>query len=697
MIKLNRLLKQIVFLSMLLIPIISIGVGNSYASSNQQTATISHTTPLDSNIHSKVQVNSQTNITPEFFQPATFGNGTSINVTRNILVNEYKYTTVQDSVAISTNESAFNAFTYTIPLDLYYKIDYLTLSVNGSNSNHGLEKSINLTNTSAVITYILTQTATTMNGNFSIVMGINDLVINSQSTNSSYPFMFSGINFLPFFNFPMTKFTGTEGVYSIDPSTSIANKTGDFYPLASDLGVKTTVGQTTSTTTITSIQYGTFNALSTFNYTTLKQKYQNRGVGNYIPAYEDQYSNNLTFPASFNYMVKVAPLEYTHAAVTIQFDEWGYVTYEEVVTLVNEGVQGQYIGGTASTVPVYVHSNEIKSISVYDQFSNLTKTTSQLTTFSAGYPANLTLITIATRSNIRPGATYTYDLRYTIPAKQFVNETSGFFSPAYNVSIPAMSLFNWTNRKVDLTVIFPAFSSVKLPSTLWGRQVSSKNISNGFLGLGRVVLKMQLDNFSYLDNNFETFQITMPPVIGPFYQLFYNSFIFFMAGLLIIVVRVFIQKFSHIVEVPTQADSQIPFDLMRDFVTAYEEKTALRSRLADLEKKKKNLRKVDYEQRTQTLKNKQRANDKKLIGITAELAQVSAVYRESIKNLELAEVERDQILAQIADLDNKKKQSRIRPEIYNKLKNEQNNRLNKAITRIERVLNELRSLLREVK
>ena len=306
-------------------------------------------------------------------------------------------------------------------------------------------------------------------------------------------------------------------------------------------------------------------------------------------------------------------------------------------------------------------------------------------------------IVISTRSTVQAGATYTYDLSYSVPAKNFVNETSGFFSPAYNVSIPAMSLFNWTNRKVDLTVIFPAMSSVSLPSTLWGRPVSSRNISNGFLGLGKVVLKMELDNFSYLDNNFETFRVTMPPVVGPFYQMFYNSYIFFMAGLLIIIIRIVTQKFSHIVEIPSQEETQIPFELMRDFVTAYEEKTALRSRLADLEKKKKNLRKVEYDQRAQTLKNKQRANDKKLIGITSELAQVSAVYRESIKNLELAEAERDQILAQIADLDKKKRQSRIRPEIYNKLKNEQNNRLNKAITRIERVLNELRSLLREAR
>ena len=344
-----------------------------------------------------------------------------------------------------------------------------------------------------------------------------------------------------------------------------------------------------------------------------------------------------------------------------------------------------------------MNTKDIKSISVYDQFSNLTKTTAAPWDSGQDYPTNITRILIASRSNVLPGSDYTYDLHYSIPAKEYINQTSGFFSPSWNVTIPAMSMFNWTNREVDLTINFPALSTIKLPKTLWGVEDPGRNLTTTGFGLGKVVLHLTLMNFSTYDNVFETFQMSMPTVIGPFYQVFYNAFIFFLAGLLIIIVRIVSQKFSHYVEAPVEFESQIPFDLMRDFVTAYEEKTALRSRLADLEKKKKNLRKVEFEQRTQTLKNKQIDNDKKLISITAELSKVSSVYRESIKNLELAEAERDQILAQITDLDEKKKSSRIRPEIYNKLKSEQNNRLNKAITRIERVLNELRSLLREAK
>ena len=684
---------------MLLIPIISIGVGYSYAASNHPTATISNTTPLDSNIHSKVQANSPANINKEYFQPSTFGNGTSINVTREILVNDYKYTTVTDTVYIQTNESAFNTFNYTLPLDLYYKIDHLQLDINGSSTNHGLVQSEPyITNTSAIYSFVLAEQSTLLNGNFSITMGINDLVANTGTINATFPFTFSGINAMPLFDFPMTQFNLSVGLYSFDTGLELENTTGTFYPVPSDMGLTSNIVQD-STVGKTEIVYSPLSQLPDFNYSNIKNEYQNSGNREFIPAYESTGSllANFTYPVTFNYFTSNAAVEYSDVKVTIQFDEWGYVNFNEVTTLINTGVTGQLIAGTANTVPVYVHTNKVSSITAEDQFSNLTKSTHQLWSGGQGYPVNLTLITISTRSTVQAGATYTYDLSYSVPAKNFVNETSGFFSPAYNVSIPAMSLFNWTNRKVDLTVIFPAMSSVSLPSTLWGRPVSSRNISNGFLGLGKVVLKMELDNFSYLDNNFETFRVTMPPVVGPFYQMFYNSYIFFMAGLLIIIIRIVTQKFSHIVEVPSQEETQIPFELMRDFVTAYEEKTALRSRLSDLEKKKKNLRKVEYDQRAQTLKNKQRANDKKLIGITSELAQVSAVYRESIKNLELAEAERDQILAQIADLDKKKRQSRIRPEIYNKLKNEQNNRLNKAITRIERVLNELRSLLREAR
>lgn len=696
MIKLNRFLKHMIFLSILLIPIISFGIGPSQATSIQQPATISTGPSLNAPLNSKIQAN----IPQEFFKTNEFSNGTSINVTREVIVNTWAYATINDTVSIHSTEETFNAFTYTLPLSLYYNVDHISFYLNGKETtlDSGLGyQGVNLTTTNAVLTFIFAPNDTSYsNAVFSILLGVNNLVSNVP-TSALFPFNVSGINFLPWFNFPMTKYNYAGGIQSYDTAADLENTTY-YAPQATDLGLTVNVHTDYSINKF-ELAYSTMRQLPNFNYTQIEgsnglypQVTKNQ---KFIPAFSNQFLTNFTYPVTYRYDTTQAPIMYSKVAVTITVDPWGFVDYNEITTVTNMGVSGQFIGGKKSILPVFVNSNDVQAISVYDNYANLTKTTSQLWTSGKGYPTNVTLITIASRSNVLAGSTYTYDLQYSIPAKVFMNQTAGAFTPAFNVTLPAMSMFNWTNRQVDLTINFPALATVKMPSELWGVKVTGANMSLNALGFRGESLHLQLNNFSLLDNIFETFQVSMPAVIGPFFPALYNMFWFFMAGLLIIVVRIFTQRFSHLIEVPTTVDSQIPFDLMRDFVTAYEEKTALRSRLSDLEKKRKNLRKVEFDQRSQTLRNKQLANDKKLVGITAELSKVGPTYREAIKNLELAEAERDQILSQITDLDKKKKASRIRPEIYNKLKNEQNNRLNKAITKIERVLNELRSLLRD--
>ena len=671
----------------------SVGVGNTNAASHQAATT--STGPVNYNINSNIQATYK----QTFFQPTNFGNETSINVTRSVLVNDWEYVTVKDAVSIYSKEEAFNAFAYTLPLSLYQKVNYINLNMKYStatNATHELSKDLVLTKTDAIYTFVIAPNSNkNVNASFDIVLGINNLV-QSNAAIASFPFNVSGINFLPFFNFPMTKYDYSGGVLSFETNKRDLESNSSFTPQASVVGLTVNRVQNYATSAYV-LQYSTMTHLPNFNYTAIQRDYPSRKNMQFIPAYTNQLATNFTYPVTFRYQVGQAPIMYSHVAVTITVDPWGYVDYEEKTTLTNLGVPGLYIGGAKSNIPVFVNSNQVQSISVYDQYSNLTGTTAKLWNGQNDYPTNVTLITIVSRSDVSSGANYTYDLHYSIPASVYMNETSGFFSPAFNVTLPAMSMFNWTNRQVDLTIKFPALATVRMPKQMWGVNVTNANMSLDAFGLSGEILKLQLNNFSSYNNIFETFQVSYPTVVGPFFPIFYDAFWFFLLGLAIIIVRVFYQKYSGIVEVPTGTESNIPFELMREFVTAYEEKTALRSRLSDLEKKRKNLRKVEFEQRAQTLRNKQLANDKKLISVTAELSKVGSTYREAIKNLELAEAERDQILSQISDLEDKKKQSRIRPEIYNKLKNEQNSRLNKAITKIERVLNDLRSLLREAK
>lgn len=680
----------------------SSGVGFATAQATPTITSNNNNIMLDNQIYTKVQQN------PDivFFNKQDFQKGNSFNVTRNLLVNQWGYTVINDTIQMYVNDSQFNAFNYSIPMSVYPNVNHIELDMrNGNVTTHAINKIYTKANDNKTedITFVFNKTATLVNQTFNIITGIQNLVSIDKS-NGVFPLKFAGVNFFPLFDFPMTNYDFHGGVIAYSSSGSSAvNKGVDnstYLPDPNTLGISASIASDLTANRV-GFDYSKMNTLANFNYSAISSEYQHTGTLKFIPGYQSRFLSNFTFPVVFNYMVTNSLLEYSLSKVTITISQWGTITYHEVTTIVNLGLASQSISGiqSDSSIPIYVNAPKVKSFVVDDNYGNLSNSAMEsFNTPDIGFPVNSTLIHIQPRSAILPGQSYTFDLQYSIPASTFMKDVGSILTPKYELNLPAMSLFNWTNKRVDLAIVFPALSSISMPKTLWGMTVSGSNINNnnkfGFL---RPAIVLTLNNFSELDNIFEKITFTVPPVIGPFFQVFENAMILFIIGLLVIFTRLFIQKYSHYIETTGVAEQQIPFDLMRDFVTAYEEKTALRSRLSELEKKKKNLRKVEYEQLVQTLKNKQKTNDKKLISVTAQLVKVNSSYRESIRTLELAEAERDQILAQIADLDQKKKQSRIRPEIYNKLKNEQNSRLNKAISRIERVLNELRSLLREAK
>ena len=63
----------------------------------------------------------------------------------------------------------------------------------------------------------------------------------------------------------------------------------------------------------------------------------------------------------------------------------------------------------------------------------------------------------------------------------------------------------------------------------------------------------------------------------------------------------------------------------------------------------------------------------------------------------MAETEREDYLKNLNDLDKKKRQQRLRPEIYSRMKDDYTKRLKKVNSTIDHVLIDLRGLLTERK
>jgi hypothetical protein len=700
-IKLNRKLKQLLLITLFTIPLLVGTLGNSTFVPSDSLEHNSFT-QADSQVSGFLNINAKTTGS---FDNSAFNNETVINVTREVTVNSWGFTKIVDSVSIATNETSFDEFTYSITPEFYDKVQYIETTLGNDSSSTPVSKSLVMTDELVEITFLIGEipsdgTITT----FEVTTGVIDLVSKNKESLKENPDLpplkLSGFNFFPWFNFPMTSFEFSMGIDSSDESKNVNNT--NYLP------AENTFGLTSSIISDENKELRTYSQLTTlpgFNYSSLIQ-YSNKENNEFIPGFSQLTKETLTIPASFDYSTQFAPMEYVNFEVTMIIDEWGRVQNRERISLKHNGVEGQTLDGQSdsSSFNIYVNAPDILSLEVNDGYTNLSVSQPRglisKSSWSGGLgqdtDINGTQIRITPRAPISAGSVYTFELIYDVPVESRMQEISGYLSPEWNITTPMSSLFYWPVRNFELTIIFPNWASVSFPDNLWGLNIGPENMTSvpGFLGLSQPALKLKLDKVSYFHNSMATIKMGLPVIIGPFWDVIQNSIFIAILLLLFVVIRIGMQAYSRAVVITTSGE-QIPYDLIKDFVINYEEKTALRTRLAELEKRRKNLRKVEYTKLYQTLLNKQNANDRALVKVNSELVKFGPRYRDAIRSIELAEAERDQALESLNDLEKRKKQSRIRPEIYNKLKNEQGKKLRKANSTIERVLVELRSLLTE--
>jgi chromosome segregation ATPase len=169
---------------------------------------------------------------------------------------------------------------------------------------------------------------------------------------------------------------------------------------------------------------------------------------------------------------------------------------------------------------------------------------------------------------------------------------------------------------------------------------------------------------------------------------------FLIIGIVLVAVRATSYRLTPVVG-SIKEKEDVPFDLVEGFVRFYQEKTAIRQRMNDLDSKRGRLKKGDYDKQKQTLESKATNTDRDLMKYTQTLSDKGGRYREAVRQIEIAEATLDDILRNITDLNKKKRQKRIRSEIHARLLDDYTKKLKRANTTIERVLVDLRSLLTE--
>jgi hypothetical protein len=654
---------------------------------------------------------------------ADFDEDHNINLTRSISVNDWGVVILQDTLNVSVpaeSELSFSSF------EIYFSENYVNnihfQQINIQNSTTPIKASAEEMKPvveNGIGTFHFNFNSSTSNVTLTVSFSISDSISKNKDTLGNlaelvYPYKFSGETlFYPWYNIPITNYDmfynadGRIGRRAILNGTVIPNTEnigGEYEAINEEAQPQ----PNSIHYTLDEIQSIDRDALSSYGY-----NLGSLGSKKFIPAFDTSLEENMTQNAVFDVFFEASLLEFTKVDSTIIVDTWGTTTHIEEITLKNDGVSDAHVSGpreagviTTGAVPIAlyvpVQLENLIGVRARDSLGNLSNTNTVFRSDEPGYGKNLTAIRVFPRLTISPGEEYSFSLTYQITNKRSLNEKEGFLTPAFDLSTPLMSMFNWTVRELNVKIVFPIGASMDFDESntrSWLPNINEKISSPSLfglelVGLGRPTLNLTFEDVSYLRNVEILIHFSMPPIIGWFFEPFLFMVFFLIIGIVLVAVRATSHRLTPVVGSMKEKED-VPFDLVEGFVRFYQEKTAIRQRMNDLDSKKGRLKRGDYDKQKQTLESKAANVDRDLMKYTQTLSDKGGRYRDAVRQIEIAEATRDDILRNILDLNKKKRQKRIRSEIHARLLDDYTKKLKRVNTTIERVLVDLRSLLTE--
>ena len=416
----------------------------------------------------------------------------------------------------------------------------------------------------------------------------------------------------------------------------------------------------------------------------------------FIPAFTPILSENLTSYLSFNYFHHGGiRLEFKKLTTKVTVSEWGTVTTEHEFTILNNGIKSGTVlstslGGSTFEFFYVQVPEEATDFSLFDQYGNVSASTERDTATSRK------IIQIRPRIQLDPGKEYNLSLSYREKSSNIARDMR---NGKIELQIPITMNFNWIVREFEYKLLLPWISTynrtdmverIEDSTTRYPIEITGTS-EKELLGLfNKEGLKIVFDDFTPLSIK----DITLTFGLSPFYPLYIPlsiCVVFFIIGVAYTIIRNL--SFGHkrrIIEI-----EEIPLDLIKEFVKTYEEKTAIREQMLRLDRKRKskNISSREYEKTKTLLKNRQKRADQSIVTASRKLGEEGPRHRISMRSIEVAEANREDILKNIDSLERKKNQGRIGKEAYAKLKMSYNKQLRKANNEIDKVLIDLRSLL----
>ncbi|MFX1515003.1 MAG: hypothetical protein ACFFC6_01755 [Promethearchaeota archaeon] len=631
-----------------------------------------------------------------FFETSTFSNTShQINVSRAITANEYGYTTSRTEINLYNHASQpIDAFNYSIPSHEFADTKVWRIySPNNTKSDSMVLTQIEENNS---VLFVIKFPLVKQNEEVSIIVEMdhpNAVTFDKEAKldESTYPYHFN-LSFLPLISLPITSYE-LKWEVGQDINVKVKNEsiqpTGKFFQ--GDFSGNTSYGLNfKNIASLSTIDRSLLNhsEYGEYNLTALEDR-------DFIPAYIPALQTNMTSYLSFEYFQRDnTKIEFTELKTVVSVSEWGFVTTNHKIRIRNVGIKSGSIlsttlGGTTFPVIALYLPETAQRIGLRDNYGNLT--------LSASSPLlNKKEIEITPRVQIEQQEAYDIQLSYRERVSDVMKDLK---NGKVQLQTPLSLSFNWTVQSFEWSLLLPSGSIYNISSitedietstsreSTFNSSTQEKTLLSIFNKKG---LKLGFEDLTPLSNHYLSIEFNFSLV--NYFQVPFSICILF---LLIGLTYIFVRNLSFGLKPKRIIVEEIPLDLVKDFVKTYEEKTAIREQILRLDRKRKsrNISAREYEQTRTILRNRQQGTDRSIVTISKKLSEEGPRYRVSMRSIEVAEANREDILINIESLERKKTQGRIGKDAYAKLKLNYDRQLRKANNEVDKVLIDLRSLL----
>jgi len=360
-------------------------------------------------------------------------------------------------------------------------------------------------------------------------------------------------------------------------------------------------------------------------------------------------------------------------------DAWGWLTYEETISLENTG--GQAIATIPLTLPAYS-----ANIKIFDQVGALASSQTQaaITTGDFNETRALTIKLGSDRfgaNGFEPGYKYTFKVTYVVQASAYESSASG----GILLELPMALLGDILVLTHHVEIVFTA-------------SVVASDATEGY----RQLYGVFDTSYSYSFNNrtqrnpaeiFVVYQNTLGAAARP---VLFSLIVGVIAALYVLYRKVELPEDTLGASVESDEHGEYdkvkqvgaPPELLSEFAQLYSSKTSLNIDLEklDADRRRGKVKKREYMMRDNDLKKQVEVLDRKLPSVKEELSQHGPRYRDLIAQLELQDERIEGAKAGLRQLLIRKKKQRISRAAFEKSRQDYLKTIQKAQSATDRIL-----------